>query len=62
MDATREGSKWPAYIDKAVASLKDKRIVTHFFPYKDTPGHPKLHEQQAMAEDLIAFIKSRYWK
>lgn len=58
MNATREGSKWPGYIDAAVASLKDKRITTHFFTYKNTPCHPKTKEQQAMANDLIAFIKS----
>jgi Carbohydrate esterase 2 N-terminal/GDSL-like Lipase/Acylhydrolase family len=62
MDATREGSKWPGYIDAAVASLKEKKVTTHFFPYKNTPGHPKVKEQQAMADDLIGFIESRYWK
>jgi hypothetical protein len=62
MDATKEGSKWPGYIDAAVASLKDRNVDTHFFPYKATPGHPKLKEQQAMADDLIHFIESKYWK
>ena len=63
MDATREGSKWPGYIDEAVASLNDKKIITHYFTYKKTPGHPKLQEQQAMADDLISFIeKQGYWK
>ncbi|MBC7890502.1 MAG: SGNH/GDSL hydrolase family protein [Ferruginibacter sp.] len=63
MDATREGSKWPGYIDTAVAELKDKKIVTHYFPYKNSPGHPVIKEQQAMADDLIAFIKKeKYWK
>ena len=63
MDATKQGSAWPGYIDTAVASLKDKKIVTHFFPYKNTPGHPVIKEQQAMAVDLVAFIKKQqYWK
>lgn len=62
MDATKEGSKWPGYVNAAVASLNDKNVATHFFPYKNTPGHPKLKEQQAMADDLIAFIESNYWK
>lgn len=63
MDATREGSKWPRYIDAAVDLLKDKNIVIHFFQYKNTPGHPKIKEQQAMAGELINFIeKSHYWK
>ncbi len=61
MDATKEGSKWPSYIDAAVASLKDKKIATHFFTYKNTPGHPKAPEQQAMADDLISFISKNYW-
>lgn len=61
MDATKEGSKWPGYIDAAVASLKDKKIATHFFAYKNTSGHPKVPEQQAMADDLISFISKNYW-
>lgn len=58
MDATKEGSPWPGYIQKAVAQLDDKNIYTHFFPYKNTPGHPNVKEQQAMADDLIAFIEA----
>lgn len=57
MDATKEGSPWPGYIGKAVAQIADKNILTHFFPYKNTPGHPNVKEQQAMADDLIAFIE-----
>lgn len=63
MDATREGSKWPNLIRSAVASLKDAKIASHFFEYKNTNGHPKVKEQQAMADDLILFIKKEnYWK
>ena len=57
MDATREGAPWPGYIQQAVTGLKDSRILTHFFPYKNTPGHPRLAEQAAMAKDLISFIE-----
>ncbi|NOW95163.1 SGNH/GDSL hydrolase family protein [Mucilaginibacter sp. SG564] len=56
MDATKAGSPWPGYIEKAVASLNDKAIYTHFFPFKNTPGHPSAKEQQVMADDLISFI------
>jgi len=56
MDATQAGSPWPGYIEKAVAQTGDKNILTHFFPYKNTPGHPNVKEQQEMADDLIAFI------
>jgi hypothetical protein len=56
MDATRQGSPWPGYIEKAVSGLNDKNIYKHFIPYKNTNGHPNVKEQQAMADDLIAYI------
>lgn len=56
MDATITGSKWPNYIVQAVENLNDKKIYTHFFEYKNTSGHPKVNEQKAMADSLIAFI------
>lgn len=57
MDATKTGSAWPGYIQKAVDGLNDKNIHAHFFPYKNTPGHPNVKEQQAMADDLIGYIE-----
>jgi len=57
MDATRKGAPWPGYISKAVANLHDAGISTHYFPYKDTPGHPAKREQEAMAKDLISYIE-----
>jgi hypothetical protein len=57
MDATRENSPWPGYVEKAIKTLQDPKIYTHFFPYKNTPGHPKVSEQKVMAESLIAFIE-----
>jgi len=57
MDATREGSPWPGYVAQAIKTLNDPKIYTHFFPYKNTPGHPKVNEQKAMAESLITFIE-----
>lgn len=56
MDATRTGSVWPGYIEQAVKNLNDKQIYTHMFPFKNTPGHPRVAEQQAIATDLINFI------
>jgi hypothetical protein len=56
MDATKTGSPWPGYIQQAVDGMHDKNTYTHFIPYKGTPGHPSLKEQQAMANDLEAFI------
>ena len=59
MDAVRPGSPWPGYIEKAVASLGDKKIVSYFFPYKGTPDHPDVKEQHEMADGLIRFIEER---
>ena len=56
MDATKAGAPWPGYIQQAVDGLHDKHIYTHFIPYKNTPGHPSAKEQQAIANDLEAFI------
>jgi len=56
MDATKSGSPWPGYIQKAVDGIHDKNIYTHFITYKNTPGHPNVKEQQAMADDLEAFV------
>lgn len=57
MDATEDGSAWPNYIQKAVEGLNDKKIFTLMFPYKNTPGHPKMAEQKKMASILIKFIE-----
>ncbi len=56
MDATKKNSLWPSYIDTAVENLNDTNIYTHFIPYKNTPGHPSIKEQEKMAESLIQFI------
>lgn len=56
MNATETGSKFPGYIEQAVARLKDNKIFTCFFPYKNTGGHPNKAEQQRMADQLISFI------
>ena len=56
MDATKNGSPWPGYIEKAVKTLHDDRVYSYMFPYKNTPGHPKRKEQQQMADGLIKFI------
>ena len=59
MDATRKGSPWPQYIKQAVNVMHDKNIFTLFVPYKNTPGHPKIEEQKAMADILTRFIKQK---
>jgi hypothetical protein len=32
MDATKAGSPWPGYIQKAVAEMQDPAVYTLFFP------------------------------
>lgn len=56
MDATRTGSEWPGYIQKAVDQLNDKKTYTLFFPYKERGNHPDRKEQEAMSKQLIEFI------
>lgn len=56
MDATREGSPWPAYVEQAVQQLQDDKIFTHFFPYQSASSHPLTQHHEKMAESLIHFI------
>lgn len=56
MDATKIGSPWPDYIKQAVNTLNDKKVHTLFVPYKNTPGHPSIKEQEMIANNLIDFI------
>ena len=58
MDATKAGSPWPGYIEEAVERLDDKKIYTHFFPFIQKPGHPKVEDHQKMAQSLTQFIKN----
>ena len=56
MDITNEGSKWPGIVQTAADGLNDSLIYTLFVPYKNTPFHPRISEQQDMANNLIKFI------
>nr|MDA3853137.1 SGNH/GDSL hydrolase family protein [Bacteroidales bacterium] len=56
MDATKEGSQWPGYIQEAVDQLNDTDVYTCFFPFKKSGGHPKVADHRVMANALIAFI------
>ncbi len=57
MDATREDSPWPRYVESAVEQLYDDRIYTLFFPFIEKGGHPRVEDNKVMAEKLIAFIE-----
>lgn len=63
MDATREGSKWPGYIQSAVDQVKQEdphaRIDTLFFPFTGYGQHPRVAQQRANARMLTALIKER---
>lgn len=58
MDITKSGSPWPGYVQKAAEQMHDPKILTYFAPYKNTPGHPKVAEQKALADGLIKFIEA----
>jgi hypothetical protein len=60
MDATREGSPWPGYIEKALGQMNDPDIHTLFFPFKGSNGHPNVAEQHKMADQLIGYIEKTF--
>jgi hypothetical protein len=63
MDATRSGSPWPGYVDRAVGQLNDAKIHTLFFPFTGKPGHPDRKANAEMAKVLIEFIENKVgWK
>jgi len=57
MDITRENSPWPDYVRQAAANLNDPAVYTFFQPFKNSPGHPTVAEQQILAEGLEKFIE-----
>ncbi|TDG37275.1 electron transporter RnfD [Pedobacter changchengzhani] len=57
MDAVNKDSKWPGYIKTAVKELNDNKLYVNIFKPKNSPGHPRMAAQQAMADSLIKFIK-----
>jgi hypothetical protein len=64
MDATRAGSPWPGYIEKAVAYLQnqdnDFNIDTYFFPFDPSwSKHPRVRHHQAMGQNLADYIKEK---
>ncbi|MCB0745105.1 MAG: electron transporter RnfD [Ignavibacteriae bacterium] len=62
MDITKEGSPWPGYVKQAVMQLNDDKVYTFVVPYKNTPGHPDVKEQEEMVNSLIEFIdKNIIW-
>lgn len=62
MDATRAGSPWPGYVQRAVEQLSadgDARIDTIFFPFTGYGQHPRVKQHQANAALLTAFIREK---
>lgn len=56
MSATRPGSPWSGYITQAVSNLKDPKMMICIFPPRQGYGHPRVKDDQVMANQLIAFI------
>ncbi|WP_416865028.1 MAG: SGNH/GDSL hydrolase family protein [Imperialibacter sp.] len=59
MDATKEGSAWPGYVQEAVDGLGDSLIYTHFFPFIEKGGHPRVADNKKMAGSLTSFIREK---
>ncbi len=63
MDATKEGSKWPGYINTVVARIKQdnpkEKMDTLFFEFTGYGAHPRVKHHQANAAKLTAFIKQK---
>jgi hypothetical protein len=63
MDATKAGSKWPGYIEAAVASIKqqnpNERMDFLFFEFTGYGAHPRVKHHQANAAKLTRFIKEK---
>jgi hypothetical protein len=59
MDATRAGSPWPGYIEKALKEINSKDVYSLICPYdENTKGaHPNVAGHQKMAAQLIGFIE-----
>lgn len=63
MDATKEGSKWPGYINTAVARIKQgnptEKMDIIYFEFTGYGAHPRVKHHQANAAKLTAFIKQK---
>ncbi len=57
MGAVRPGSPFPGYIQKAVETLNDPRIGTHFFKPIKGNDHPNKSEHEEMANDLVSVLE-----
>ncbi len=67
MDATREGSPWPGYIEMAVTRLRtedgDGHLGLHFFPFTGWGKHPRVRHHLEMGETLAGYIAAEMnWK
>ncbi|MEM6804306.1 MAG: GDSL-type esterase/lipase family protein [Bacteroidota bacterium] len=63
MDITQASSPWPKYVEEAVVNMKDSKVHSLRVAFKDTPGHPRVEEQEILAQALIAKIQEKVgWK
>lgn len=62
MDVTKQGSKWPDLMQKAVEALHASDIYVYIHPYKGSAGHPKRPQQAQLANGLIRFLDNKvHW-
>lgn len=63
MDATKEGSLWPGYVEAAVQQFRqkqnDEKLYTTFFAYDGFAKHPRIRHHQKMAQQLTAVIQEK---
>ena len=61
MDAVKPGSKWPQYIQLAIARIKaetgDNKLTTMMLPYTGYDKHPRVKHHRQNAALLTTFIK-----
>lgn len=63
MDATKQDSKWPSYIERAIEQIKqttgEQKMATFFFPYTGFSQHPRVTQHRKNAALLSSFIKAK---
>ncbi|WP_274051133.1 electron transporter RnfD [Thalassomonas haliotis] len=63
MTAVKPGSKWPGYIEQAIARIKaetgDKRLMAMMFPYTGYDKHPRVKHHRENAALLTKFIRQQ---
>jgi hypothetical protein len=59
MGASKSGSPWPGYVEKAVQEFEGPTIFVYIFSYMKENGHPGIDDHKRMAKSLAAFIQEK---